>query len=247
MPIQTMIYLGDSKDSDRKIVVVDGQPYYQSTGRNSGYSGIWFPFILIRGNKFSVKNLPKNYKKEMCRRVWKTHDIGYIFKYEDYVIRTDIKLKKDKLLKEGRLPTKQTLIDSVRLGSKISDKTLIRAGLNRTEIDDARNNPITLEHPEYKSSHPDSINTWLIKQGAATVKRVTRAMSLADVKQATTEWETHKKGLFSAFGLFSSAESAALKTSLEEAKNDVERGKIARQYVRAHPEKAFSKALRRVF
>src|SRR5688572_25540641 len=36
---------------NRKIVVVNGQPYYQSTGENSGMPNVWLPFYGCSSNK----------------------------------------------------------------------------------------------------------------------------------------------------------------------------------------------------
>jgi hypothetical protein len=46
------------KETDRKITVINGQPYYQSTGYNSGMTGRWLPFYGLRGDKEQLNIQP---------------------------------------------------------------------------------------------------------------------------------------------------------------------------------------------
>jgi len=42
-------------DDNRDMVVINKQPYYKSTGSNSGLRGTWFPFIMVGGTKIHHK------------------------------------------------------------------------------------------------------------------------------------------------------------------------------------------------
>ena len=37
----------------RDITIINGQPYYRSTGHNSGMAGTWLPFVMLRGTELS--------------------------------------------------------------------------------------------------------------------------------------------------------------------------------------------------
>ncbi len=39
----------------RDMVVVNGQPFYRSTGNNSMLSAVWLPFICVKGNQEALK------------------------------------------------------------------------------------------------------------------------------------------------------------------------------------------------
>lgn len=68
---------------NRKMVVIKGQPYYQSTGQNSGSPGTWLPFIMINGSEaLYAKNLPSHYNCERFNKNTNEQPNDYIIKYD---------------------------------------------------------------------------------------------------------------------------------------------------------------------
>lgn len=55
-----IIYRSGS-DVDRKITVVNGQPFYQSSGYNSGYEGTWLPCLFLEDGNLFEWNRIDNY------------------------------------------------------------------------------------------------------------------------------------------------------------------------------------------
>src|SRR5579872_2318227 len=50
--------LVDSTQGKRKIIIINGTPFYQSTGENSGFDKTWFPFLGVQESRV----LPETYR-----------------------------------------------------------------------------------------------------------------------------------------------------------------------------------------
>lgn len=48
-----IIYKSHTNEIMRDITIINGQPYYRSTGHNSGMEGTWLPFVMLRGTELS--------------------------------------------------------------------------------------------------------------------------------------------------------------------------------------------------
>ncbi len=64
-----------SSEGDRKIIILDGQPYYQSTGKNSKMPGIWLPFIACMGSvQLDMSRYPTKYIRE---HIFSVYSLGH--------------------------------------------------------------------------------------------------------------------------------------------------------------------------
>lgn len=153
------------------MIVVEGQPYYQSTGRNSGCASIWFPFIMIKGNRPIDKlKIPAMYKPSFYNQDKKP---TYIIKILRHYLQTEVDIlphdKEDRIIK-NRNPLKTTLITAARLtGPLFPESTLIKAKLNAEEIELARTPLVIEDSPIFSLQDPDKINDWLMNQGAPKI------------------------------------------------------------------------------
>lgn len=157
----------------RKFVVIKGQPFYSSSGFNSGYPNVWFPFILIRGTQpINYSAFPSYYMMDNLENCKFTH-LGYIIKFEtNTVVGCQEGLFKganpDKDELAGRLPTKDSIILSARLSGKNFPLDRLKQVDFTLEEEELIKNPILIEeHPEFDTNNPDRINKWLIEQGAS--------------------------------------------------------------------------------
>ncbi len=149
----------------RKITVINGQPYYQSSGKNSDSPEVWFPFLMVVGSKqiqLEHDSLAINYHCEQISKVFNNMTIGYVLKHE---------FLKDSA-PSNRFPTKETMITSLQLGSPLNlmrkyrllgDENL-KLTEDSIELVEHTNNAII--------SDPDDINNWLVQQGATFAKTV---------------------------------------------------------------------------
>jgi hypothetical protein len=165
--IPAIIYKSPRSGNERKIVVLNGLPYYESTGQSSGAAKTWFPFIMITGKKpIETKDLPK--------KIGNTINTFTIFGAENVMVKygTECVDTPDlsKEIYEGRIPTKQILIVSSQLnpqGHKRS--TLVSAGLSNNEISQAQDALVIQELNVEIIEDTDKVNIWLIKHGAKIV------------------------------------------------------------------------------
>ena len=190
MPIPYVVKLPrKSHKKERKMIVVDGQPYYESTGKNSKCPSIWFPFILLKENRpLDKSNLPVRYKPDFYPRHRKS---GYIIKVLRHYLQEEVETLdtdgKDKIIKK-RNPLKTTLITAARLtGSLFPESTLIKAKLNEQEIKLARTPLLIEDRPVFSTQDPERINDWLMRQGAPKILSVvvdkSEAMALTHVSR----------------------------------------------------------------
>lgn len=177
MPIPFIYKIPEDKSlKGRKIVVIDGQPFYESTGRNSGKPDIWFPFIMIRGSK-SVGNIQSSlFYSKLSKKINEKTNKHYLVKVlRNYVKETVITIPKDKddkiTLRRNSLKTH--LIIAARLsGPKFPEKTLLNAGLTPDELKLAREPLILEDKPLFSTRDAHLVNKWLIENGAETVTQL---------------------------------------------------------------------------
>ena len=168
-----------SETAPRKITVVDGQPYYQSTGRNSSMPGVWLPFLLLVGTKhLNFSATPSWYNsKKLSSSITKRRrslDGGCLQDYAQHMIKvytSHIEMDKFRLSDQTgdeRRPLKSMLVTSLRLGGCEQDE---QSGFALSLLDEAEmkrvNEPIVLASESvFRSGNSDKINLWLISQGA---------------------------------------------------------------------------------
>lgn len=158
----------------RKITVIDGQPYYQSTGVNSQEPGKWFPFIMLKGD---VRDQPHNieilyqYNLNQLAHTLTTPGYGplYLMKYDIYSVSSKFEKKLHIDLYDGRIPTKATLITANQLGIDTGEtfsKEILETYLNDEEIEQAKTVIQLADRPEFQTDSSYLINNWLIQHGA---------------------------------------------------------------------------------
>lgn len=168
-----IIYRSPRSGNERKIVVVDGIPYYESTGQNSGSASTWFPFVMLRGTTtLSEGNIPDILRNTFAFIFYSSKGNGdnYVVKYDSPSISTDFPA--DLQIHDGRIPTKETLITSYRLNSSNYETSILnQAGLNSSETDlahqklNVEKNPVLVEDT-------DEVNEWLIAHGAVLATKI---------------------------------------------------------------------------
>lgn len=189
-----------SKMNDRKIVIIGGQPYYESTGRNSNAKGTWLPFVMMVGTKVAKVNgnfvipnelqhdyhLPNKpaelrYQIELLlndARRSKTNT-RVLIKAEYDILNPNFNESNQirPVLINGRISTKKDLINSMRLGGGLwndpESKSIALSFLNHEEQELA-SQPINIEvdAETLTTSDPDVINDWLLSNGAVTINKL---------------------------------------------------------------------------
>lgn len=183
-----------AKFQGRLFIVVDGQPYYRSSGVNSGLEGTWLPFIMCKSSfkqDCSSLDVPEHFVLQSWKKVFgndQAYIPGYIIKYSLYIIKSnyfdlDISVLNEILAKSvkdnpeksnNRITRKQHLITSARLGGGMwNDKKIegriFQALLNDMEIEQAKIK-IDVDVENFSRVYdPDSLNLWLIRNGASDV------------------------------------------------------------------------------
>lgn len=179
-------------DELSRIAVIDGRPYYQSTGINSKMPGIWLPFFGVnnRNKPINITKLTQN------QRFTREYAIAGIHGHNDdalikavladavpvnppqwcklsYQIKTqDQKIEKGTKSVQlfDRLFLKVDLINSLRLTDApkygCDTAAIVKdAGLTATETQLANNKIILDEKPVMITTDSQSVNEWLIQQG----------------------------------------------------------------------------------
>lgn len=181
-----------SKKNSRDIVVVNGQPYYQSTGRNSNWKDMWLPFILIKEtDNLAYGKIKSDKLRENLEAQNELYFNGHITKltadavdgdlkapectrkvagsYIDHMLGIHSVIKTD--IFSGRIATKESFIVSLRLNpmkrkmSFTDDVLRKQYALSEDEIKQI-NTPFIIRHEGISSSEPYVINQWLVEQGA---------------------------------------------------------------------------------
>ncbi len=172
MPQPYIEYRSPNSGNVRKMTVLDGQPYYQSTGDNSGMPGTWLPFVMLTGTKpLNYAALPDNYLRSFAvLRFLESTPEFYLIKLE---INED-----SRETSNSRLPLKKTLIASLRLGGGVfDDEVFDQAVLDETEKRLAQDTIVFAEKPIFTSEDADGANLWLIYQGAVIASNLMRSPS----------------------------------------------------------------------
>lgn len=184
------------------MLVIDGQPYYESTGANSENPKIWFPFVMIKGTKpIDLEKLPPYISQEAFNRNWKKKNKRYIKKLLDRYVKAPRLFPKQPDLKSAerkfnhRIPTKETLIISARLtGDKFPQKKLVAAGLSAKELALTKKIIPLKPAPSSITKDPDEANRWLINQGAVIASNVLDAKPPKKNSISTFFTKLKKKG-----------------------------------------------------
>lgn len=164
----------DAVEGSRKIAVFDEKPYYCSTGTASSWPNVWFPFLLMIGTKpLNYDALPSFLSKERIKKNPYQYP-QYLLKFEAcYCIGmakrgvfNGVNPSTDSLA--DRLPTKETIIMSVRLsGEYFPQDKLERVDLTSEEKMLTAQPIFFEEKPVFITSTPDKVNEWLVAQGAS--------------------------------------------------------------------------------
>ena len=183
--MQKFIVYG-SGSGKRKITVVDGMPYYQSTGENSGMSGVWLPFIMLVGN-YVIKlphALSVHCKLDNIKLLLQTEKTGYIIKYEEENLLQWRVEDNKKFNLPHRLPTRDTFITSMRLGSPSIPGVSLNEDEDEAEYGDEailRNTVIEFkESAELETKDADRVNQWLIQNNAIFLSAASTAKKRVD-------------------------------------------------------------------
>jgi hypothetical protein len=187
-------------DGDRKVVIVNGIPYYCSTGSNSSCPNVWFPFISLRGTKpVNIECLPFYLSKEKLNRIFRNFEPTYIVKLDALYFIQETELfpgidPDDGFA--GRISTKETLITSLRLsGEHFPPDKLALVNLSPEEKLLAKQPLIIQENPLYTISNPDTVNKWLVSEGAVI------ASALLSKKRLTLDDAVHDSSHLDAKGV----------------------------------------------
>ena len=218
MPLKYLSYYDPDCDELRDLLVVDGLPYYRSTGVNSSLPGKWLPFFGIR----DADTLPADILFSTRAILSKMGD-GFVqasFSDPRAPVGWLIKFRRDAFICETpeidaeplslRIYTKKDLITSVRLSvgenKSVSDKAILVAlGLNAAEIEESQIALNLEKMPDKTTSSPKEINAWLLEQGAKTFKPSSHkdlqeekpGPEKAAVKLISEQIQPSKKNLFS--------------------------------------------------
>jgi hypothetical protein len=185
--MQSRNYIVFQWGEPRKMLVFNGVPYYRSTGHNSTYANIWFPFMLMRGTRpVNINGLPSNLYKDRYENSKETFPV-YIVKLDagyfnpTPMLFTGVHPADEPLAL--RLPTKETIVTSVRLsGDYFPQDKLALVSLSAEEQKLTKEPILLAKDPIFTTSDPDKINDWLINQGAT----IARAL-LPDITQKFLE------------------------------------------------------------
>jgi hypothetical protein len=188
----------------RLFVVVNGQPFYKSTGSNTGLPNTWFPIVMCRPkmqldeSSLAFLTIPEPYDINHWQDIFRQLDPGHIIKYSKGVVKDrviDINVAKiDKILSEshsgkndnqridssGRILKREHLILSAKLGGGTWDNQVIKnkimkeINLSSKEKLFLNNKIIIDDKPEFQTGDPDLANLWLIKNGAKDILEIFR-------------------------------------------------------------------------
>ena len=134
-----IIYSDGDEDYKRLITVVDSQPYYLSTGSNSGMANTWLPFIMCRGTFYTVDSMfisiPSKFNKEpMKERLSHTYNSQQLLKVvPESLYKTEIDLT-DKQIEKINNALKNELISKADEHDIYSDYSFKGRFIRRKDI-----------------------------------------------------------------------------------------------------------------
>lgn len=221
----------DCKDAIEtlKITVVDGTPYYQCTPDDKYTPNVWLPFSMIKGSKPLPKgnNLTDGLSESFVYRHDKTSFGGALREQPDSIKHDDSEELKTyynfSTSKHNHatysIISKKSLITAHRLtiGSKCNANMLMisYAPLN-SEEKRAKDIPLLFNNKEEATvTNPDSVNDWLISQGA---RFVTNALVPSGLH--TMAWKDVRPKLTIDIAASISTATREARTSIEPAHSD---------------------------
>jgi hypothetical protein len=174
-------------EGSRRIVVINGVSYYESTGKNSGYEKIFFPFMYLNGTK-------PNYLDHLPYYLLKKEIAACIYTKPEYFMKLDTNyfVNKPYLFNgidpdidefAGRLPTVEAIVTSARLSGRIFPREKLSL-VNLTPVQkQLSQQPIQLEEkPVFETTDSDVVNKWIMSQGASIARAV---LTSREEKQAS--------------------------------------------------------------
>lgn len=160
----------------RRMTVIDGQPFYESSGSYSGFPGCWLPFIMLKGSILPYQ-YPSQLNTGSLNKIFRhaNYNENYFIKYEHNVVAPTDQDEKFTHVINGRIPNKKTLIISLQLTmqNNIFQKMLLNYQhlLTQDEVKFILENPIKLQQNHCPEVHtPDAINQTLIQMGASDLE-----------------------------------------------------------------------------
>lgn len=166
-------------DASRRIIVLDGQPYYESTGDNSKIKGTWLPFIMIRGTQVKRSKAPimPEDLSYFPTYVFSNYPSNYIIKAEYNNIKPEqrhyLSINGKQFPFGKRIATTRDLANSIRLGGGMWKESSHREDAihylrknSEHALIELANTPQPILESEKITKDPDKVNEWLINQGA---------------------------------------------------------------------------------
>lgn len=199
-PIPFITY--GSGNSSRDITIIAGQPYYKSSGLNSGSRDTWFPFFMMVGTQVRKIKHTLLVPNELDRGISEIFFSPNINKVnESYFIKADPENLNDKFNQiiqfesiTRRISTKRDLINSIRLGKGMwNDQALYNKAINSLNLNERKvaKTPISLQHKTSMTTHnSDEVNEWLLANGATVINKL---YELNEIPKSRTSRETSQK------------------------------------------------------
>lgn len=189
-----------SEQGVRKIAILDGQPYYCSTGFNSKTKDTWFPFVMLKGNiileekdqfqpvaglnednlreiLFSTNVNANTYIIKRNKDILSEENIDIDIKSINEILYSELN-KAEKVEKESiynRFATKKDILNSMHLGGGIwnieSIKNKILKKINLSE-GDVGNSYQLAEKSQIATDDPNTINRWLLENGGKDINEL---------------------------------------------------------------------------
>lgn len=183
----------------RKVTVIDGQPFYESSGINSGIPGIWLPFIMVLedfqvlsdadGTYQSIHAPNRLYGPYLRRRILENQQddadtTGYFLGFNNNVVNPLLTECLSAQTLEALHPglsrfliLKNHLITSIQLGcalwENIPEKKLQHLlKLQDHELRFLRKNAASIPTKPDEIVSPSELNAWLLAQGAQDITAI---------------------------------------------------------------------------
>ncbi|CAN5410260.1 hypothetical protein BH10PSE19_BH10PSE19_15770 [soil metagenome] len=252
---------------ERKITVVDGVPFYQSSGLNSKLPGAWLPFMLAKGIKVvHFKTVPTGYNKKVITAYFNSTESPYtMLKLTRLVVDTidfppRVGSDGQYIELDCRMVRKCDYITATRLASGVPPDLGREISLT-PEQNAQMAEPLLLEtKPQFTTDHPDKLNAWLTAQGAAvachallhnfhsyaTAIEGEQYLTLAQCSQIETRYSKMKQDKWYPTMIAkwrASDESTMLLNMFQCARDDRMRYILAQDFIYRHPTKDLTRCL----
>lgn len=185
----------------RNITVVEGRPFYLSTGKNSELPGAWLPFIMLTGERKRLREfIQKNKNDRYCNfgpfTISKRHFISALVNTSPmYIIKNDFEkivpsdgdfyINQNHFKSVSQIPNKLSerictqvnLLISIKLGGDFWKTRIDSVNFDRIapKVSNLWNYNEKFEfedEPEFETDDPSKINNWLAHHGASYIGEV---------------------------------------------------------------------------